>query len=278
MANKRDSSRQKRARQNRAQRAALEARTQGKAPGRPSRVAPSTAEKLQRSAEERPSGSAGSKGAAKGSARSGSGADGTKKRAKRERPPRPGDVPVDVTTLEGSWFSRMTHVPGGTQALFAGVMAVVATGLVAFTKSFISEADQEELGNDAKATQTIFEHYDPAVSIPLVVFPLLIAGLAVAASFHPQRRRIWLGAAAVLGLLSVSVLPFLLFVAGFFIYAVFRASKVEGRDKPMVQVLLDRRRAARGGTAADDDHDDDLSDGPDDGADETGEPADSEVD
>ena len=52
MANKRESSSQRRQRENRARRAALEARTKGAPPARPSRVAPSTAEKLKaRSAE-----------------------------------------------------------------------------------------------------------------------------------------------------------------------------------------------------------------------------------
>ena len=252
MANKRDSSRQKRARQNRAQRAALEARTKGTPPVRPSRVAPSTAEKLRAAAEERPnstdtgSSNRSSKDAG-GEKAATEGKDKSQKR-KRERPPRPGDTPVDVETLEGGWFSRMTHVPGGTQALFAGVMAIMATGLVTFTKVFISEADEARFGKDAKASQTLFEAYDVGVALPLVGVPLLVALLAVRFSFHPQRRRIWLGAATVLALLSLLVaaaLSYYLFVAGFFAYAVFRASRVEGPNKPLIQELIDRRRARR---------------------------------
>lgn len=264
MANKRDTAKQKRARQNRAQRAALEARTKGSAPARPSRVAPSTAERLKRSAEERPtSGTQGDEPAAKDTGK-GKG----KGRAKRERPARRGDSPVDVETLEGGWFTRMSHVPGGTQAMFAGVMAIVATGIVSFTKVFVAEADRDEFGRDAKATMTIFEAYDPAVSAALVLLPLAVVGLALWFSFHPQRRRIWLGAAVILGFLAATVLQFYLFVAGFFAYAVFRASRVEGPNKPIAQVAVEAVKRRRGTLVDEDDEDDgddeDLDDSEDD--------------
>ncbi|HEX2574973.1 MAG TPA: hypothetical protein VHK88_01405, partial [Aquihabitans sp.] len=153
MARSSESSRQRRARENRARRAALEARTNGAPPARPSRVAPSTAEKLkQRSAEPRAA-------AGKGSEAAEVAKEG---RPKRERRPRPGDRPVDLATLEGSWFSKVTQVPGGTQALFAGLMAVVVTGLLSFTSVYVSEADRDREG--AGATQTIFEAYDLAVA------------------------------------------------------------------------------------------------------------------
>lgn len=271
MANKRDTGKQKRARQNRAQRAALEARTKGSAPARPSRVAPSTAEKLKRSAEDRPASGTRS-GADDEAASKETGKGKGKSRAKRERPARRGDSPVDVETLEGGWFTRMSHVPGGTQAMFAGVMAIVATGIVSFTKVFVAEADREEFGRDAKATMTIFEAYDPAVSAALVLLPLAVVGLALWFSFHPQRRRIWLGAAVILGFLAATVLQFYLFVAGFFAYAVFRASRVEGPNKPIAQVAVEAVKRRRGTLVDEEDEDfeddGDFEDGEDDLTDE----------
>lgn len=225
MANKRDTSRQKRARENRAQRSALAARTKGAPPARPSRVAPATADRLKKTAESKSS--ATGKGDAR-TTRSG--------KPRRERPPRPGDKPVDVATLEGSWFSRLMHVPGGTQVLFAGVMAILATGLMSFSKLFVSAEDAGT--KNAKATQTIFEFYSLTRAVPLLVVPLAIAGAAVAFSFHPQRRRIWLGAAMILGLVAAFALQFYLFVAGFLGYAVFRSAKVEGPSEPILRSLF----------------------------------------
>ena len=235
MANKRDSTSQKRARENRARREALEVRTKG-APARPSRVAPKTVEKLARTADTKASGT----DAKADSASSKAGKTGSGK-PRRERPPKPGDRPVDVATLEGSWLSRMMQVPGGTQVLFAGVMAIVATGLMAFSKLFIAEEDAGKKG--AKATETIFQAYDLKLAIPLLVVPLLVAGLGVAFSFHPQRRRIWFAAAFTLGMLAASALQFYLFVAGFFGYAVYRAYKVEGPNESFFSLL--RRRFGR---------------------------------
>lgn len=242
MANKRDSTSQRRARENRARRAALEARTGGAPPARPSRVAPSTADKLKRTAETKTKTTSASETA------SATEAGTTRKRGgkpRRERMPRPGDTPVDIATLEGSWVSRIMKVPGGTQALFAGVMAVVATGLMSFTKLLVAEADIGD--DDAKATQTVFERYEPGVALPLVVVPLAIALGAVASSFLPQRRRIWLGAAVFLALATVVAPPlqFYLFVAGFFGYAVFRASKVEGPNRSLLTSLRGSRSTKR---------------------------------
>lgn len=243
MANKRDSTSQRRARENRARRAALAARTGGDPPARPSRVAPSTAERLKKTAGAKATPTGGGDAASDAT-----GSDTTKggRRPRRQRPARPGDTPVDIAALEGSWVSRIMQVPGGTQALFAGVMAVVATGLMSFTKLLVAEADLGD--DDAKPTQTVFERYEPAVAIPLVVVPLAVAAGAVAASFQPQRRRIWLGAALLLAVATVVAPPlqFYLFVAAFFGYAGYRASKVEGRNEPLLTSLPGRNRAKRG--------------------------------
>lgn len=244
MANKRDIARQKRSRENRAQRAALTARTQG-APARPSRVAPSTAEKLKATAGTK-STSAGSKRASSATGHSDAlpddGAKGAKK-TRRERPPRPGDRPVDIDTLEGSWVSKVMKVPGGTQVLFAAAMAIVATGLMVFTNMYVADSKDK----DANATLTVFEAKSMPVALALVGIPLIITGIAVASSLRPHRRRIWLAAAVILGALALSgVLQLHLIVAGFFGYAVFRAAKVEGQNEPLARALFAGFRRRRG--------------------------------
>lgn len=247
MANKRESSSQRRQRENRARRAALEARTKGAPPARPSRVAPSTAEKLKARSSETGSSRASSSSAPvdeeQGTTRKG--------KPRRQRPPRPGDTPVDVATLEGSWFARIVQVPGGTQAAFAGLMALVATGLTSFTKTVISEADEGK--KNASPTQTIFEAYPLSTALPLVLVPLLIALVAVWFSFHPQRRRIWFVATITLAAIALVAAQFYLFVSGFFAYACFRAAKVEG---PNPSLFAGRRKRAESADAASPDADD----------------------
>lgn len=245
MANKRDSNSQKRARENRARRQALEARTKGAPPARPSRVAPSTAEKLQRSAEQR-SAPASSEATTEAGSKGGKGSSGTSDtKPRRERPPRPGNRPVDIETLEGSWFSKITMVPGGTQVLFAVVMAVAATGLMSFTHVFIAAEDLKD--KRPKATQTVFEAKALPVALLLVALPLVVTGITLAMSLRPHRRRAWLGAAVVFGALGLAVHQLFLFAGGFMAWAVFRASRVEGPNEPLLGSLLSARRARRGG-------------------------------
>ncbi len=261
VANKRDTSAQRRARENRARRQALEARTKGAPPARPSRVAPATAEKLKRSAA--------STSTSTGSSGSGP-ANGSGGKPRRERPPRPGDRPVDLDTLEGSWFSKVMKVPGGIQVLFAAVMAVVATGLMSFTAVFVAEADIDD--RDATATQTVFEAKSLPVALALVGIPLVITAVALASTLRPQRRRVWLVSAIILGALSLALLQLYLIVAGFLAYGVFRAARVEGPNEPLLGSLFGRRRpsvdpgAGTAGDAADlagDEHgDDDASPAP----------------
>lgn len=244
MANKRESSSQRRQRENRARRAALEARTKGAPPARPSRVAPSTAEKLKaRSAEA---------GSSKAGAATGPSDDAEKTtkngKPRRQRPARPGDKPVDVAALEGSWYARIVQVPGGTQAAFAGLMALVATGLTSFTTTVISDADKGR--KNAKPTQTIFEAYPLTTALPLVVIPLVIALAAVWYSFHPQRRRIWFVATIALAAIALVAAQYYLFVSGFFAYACFRAAKVEG---PNPSLFAGRRKRAEAAAAPSDD-------------------------
>lgn len=247
MANKRETSAQRRQRENRARRAALEARTKG-TPSRPSRVAPATADKLAttRAAASEPA-TKGAKGSARATDRAG--------RPKREKPPKPGDKPVDIDTLEGNFFRKAMQVPGGLQAMFAGAMAIVASGLLAFTNTAVSverrdafEAAKKNIKN-AKPDQTIFERYPLKTALPLVVIPLVIALVAVAFSTHRQRRRVWMVATVVLAAIALTAAQYYLFVSGFFAYACFRASKIEGPGEP----LFGRSRRTRSSaTAADD--------------------------
>jgi len=233
VAKRSESSRQKRARQNRAQREALAARTSGASVKRPSRVAPSTAERL--------------KSAPRSSTRAGeldpaevpeAGAAKPKRKGRRERPPRPGDRPVDVETLEGSWFSKIVKVPGGMQVLMAVGMTVVVTGLLAFMDTFPSQEDLDNDVKNPKAVRTVFEALGTPKALLLLAVPLAIVGVAAAFSLHKQRRRIWIGAAILLGLYFALGMLQYVFPMGFLLYAVMRASRIEGPNEP----LFRRRR------------------------------------
>ncbi|MCB0976009.1 MAG: hypothetical protein KDB02_01000 [Acidimicrobiales bacterium] len=226
MAKRSDAARQKRARQNRAQRQALEARTSGEAVKRPSRVAPSTAERLKTTPRE--STRAGSMDPAEAPA------PGEKKpKPRRERPPRPGDRPVDIATLQGSWFSKVTKVPGGMQVLMAVGMTIVVTGLLAFMDTYPSEADVRAKVKNAKPTRTIFEALGVTKALLILLIPLVIVGIAAVFSLHKQRRRIWMGAAIMLGAFFAFGMLQYVFPMGFLLYATMRASRIEGPNEPL---------------------------------------------
>lgn len=250
MAN-RDSSKQKRAKENRAKREALAARTSGDAPKRPSRVAPSTAAKLAskpRSATV-DEGTKGSETSGGKGAKAGKGGGSTKSgKPKRERPKRLGDTPVDIDTLEGSWFSKVTKVPGGTQVMMAAVLTVLVTGMLATMDAFVAEADKNN--KDAKATLTIFEAYGTTRALLTLAIPLALVFTALAFSLHKQRRRIWVACALLLALLFGTTLPHYIFPVGFLGYAVMRSSKVEGPNESMFAIWR-RRRAANKPPAGD---------------------------
>lgn len=229
MANKRDTAQQKRAKQNRAQREALAARTQG-APKRPSRVAPSTAEKL---ASKSASGATGTAGEGTKDAK-GSGA-----KPRKVRPVRPGDVPVDVDALQGSWRQKVTQVPGGTQVLMAGVMSVLVVGLVSFMPSYVSEA-ASKASDKPKPDQTIFEAYGVGPSVVLLGIAIAAVGLALAMALKPARRRVWVISAVVIAAITfLGQVSFFLVVAALLGFGAYKSAKVEdGR------VSLFRRRSA----------------------------------
>ncbi len=229
MAKRSETSRQKRARQNRAQRAALAARTSGEAVKRPSRVAPRVIVKLKTA--PRTSTRAGELDPAEAPAADGN-AD-RKARRTRERRPRPGDRPVDIETLEGSWFSKVIKVPGGMQVLMAVGMTIVVTGLLAFLDTFPSQADIDNDVDNPKPVRTIFEAMGTGRALLLLVIPLIIVGAAAGFSLHKHRRRIWMGAAFLLGAYFALGMLQYIFPMGFLFYACMRASRVEGPNEPL---------------------------------------------
>ncbi|MCU1498905.1 MAG: hypothetical protein JWM47_2858 [Acidimicrobiales bacterium] len=220
MANKRDSTSQKRSRENRARRQALEARTKG-APVRPSRVAPATAAKLAKAPSTK--GGAAASDAKGATTRSG--------KPRRERPPRPGDTPVDIATLEGSWYKKVVQVPGGLQVLMAAGMVVFVTLMVSFTDVYFAPGDESVKG--AKASQTIFEHYSAPKAALLLGLPVLLVIAAAASSLTRHRRRTWLVAAVAMAVVFGTAVVLYAFVAAMLGWAYFRANKVEGPAEPL---------------------------------------------
>lgn len=203
MANNRDSSKQKRARQNRAQREAREARA--KAAAVP--------------AEERKA-----KYASATSADAGEGRKAKADRPRRERPVRPGDVPVDLDTLEGSWFSKRMHVPGGRQMLFGFAMTVIISVLAVLG----SYADPDATGKNKNDAVLSFSERFGAIGYVLVVAVLLASGIAAWATLSPNRRRIWIACSIVAALGSVYLGFTYLISVGFLVYGIMRAQKIEG--------------------------------------------------
>lgn len=166
---------------------------------------------------------------------------------------RPGDVAVDVATLEGSWLSKVMRVPGGAQVLNAFLVALLATvlGVVfAFVLHSQPPPGTPASDKDAVGVDTLVESVGAVSALaPLLAF-LVIPGAALALSLHPRRRRIWLGAAIVMALLVMLGQILYIFVAGMLGYAVYRASKVEGPQEPLLR-LGSRRAVVDDASAAD---------------------------
>lgn len=231
MANNRDSSKQKRARQNRAQREAREARAQAAA------VPP----------EERKAKYASSTPEATGSAKKSRAAD----RPRPERKPRLGEVPVDIETLEGNWWRKRLMVPGGRQVLTGTILAVIITILTVVNKY----PDPDATGDAKKElTHTFLGYYGP-IGIPLVILPLVAMVVAAWFILSPQRRRIWTICAFVASLGAVVFgIPYA-FPVGFLVYGVMKANKIEGPvPGSRAARMLEERQAkqAAGATASDD--------------------------
>jgi hypothetical protein len=223
VANKRDTSRQKRARQNRAQREALKARTQA-ASVPPTERSPKSAPSSPRAAAQ----------PAKGGLFSGGGA----------RAPRPGDRPVDVATLEGNWFSKRMQVPGGRQVLTGTLLTVVVTVLMALQRLPTADAPYYEASvrllnevggleltvteaNDFPDELALWEVLGP-VAFAVLALPLLAMVLSAWATLAPYRRKVWIASSFVVAVVVMAGFIMYLFPVGFLTFAVWRAAKVEG--------------------------------------------------
>ena len=213
MANKRDISKQKRARQNRAQRDALKARTEAasvepeqrrtKATATP---APVKGKKARREPADRPA-----------------------------RAVRPGDVPVDIDDLQGNWLAKRMEVPGGRQVFTGFVLAVLLAGLMAVmplpgneditAKDLTGKTIQVTFNR--LPTQTVFDVYG-WIAVPAIALPVVALGFAVAYTATHQRRRVWIGVTILVALQVLLGFTVFLFPAGFVVYGLWRASKVEG--------------------------------------------------
>ena len=237
MANKRDTSKQKRARQNRAQRAAREARsTKANEPKRPSRAAP-TKKGGTKATEPAPR-----------SARTGGGSSADEEprgffaKARAERGPRPGDVPVELDELEGGWFTKRIQVPGGRQVVTGAILTLVITVMTAVaTFPQTAEDAPEDLEGAALVAhtalpmlkQSLFSIYGPLAAVGLAV-PCLVYLAAMQFTLSPLRRRVWIAGSFVIALVALAGVAFFVYVfpAGFLVYAVWKANRVEGPARP----------------------------------------------
>ena len=234
-------SKQKRARQNRAQREAREARTKAAALPADER----RAKYASGTTTEAP-------------AKKGKSAE----RAPRERPPRPGDTPVDLDTLQGNWFQKRNHVPGGRQVMTGALLTIIITALTAINKY----PDPDATGDARKKLTHTFGEYYGAKGYVLLAVPLLAMLVASWFITSPIRRRVWTICAFVSSVGIIFGIPYA-FPVGFLVYAGMRANKVEG---PVPGSRAARAMEARGEAASskaasstDDDGPDTDDDAPD---------------
>lgn len=204
-----ESSRQKRARENRARRAALEARKKAAQTPREVRVKQAT--------------DSGSASAQREATKTRKG--GTTREALAQG--RLGQVPVDIDTLQGGFLRKVVQVPGGMQVLMAAVLVLVLTLMSAFTATVPPEG--AEAG--AAATRTLFDAYG-ASALLFLAPPLMLVGNALYFSLHERRRRMWVISAVMMVVFSALMLQYV-FPAGFLAYAAYRSKRIEeGRARP----------------------------------------------
>lgn len=230
--NRSDVSKQKRARQNRAQREALAARKKAASTPREERVAAVAPLAPDRS---------GAKGS-KATTGTGTGGEASASARTAMAEGRLGQVPVDIETLEGSFLSKLVRVPGGMQVIMAAVLAVV----LAVMASVMATVPPEGAEPGADATRTLFEAYG-ASALLFLAPPLILVGNAVVFGLHAKRRRMWTMSAIMLGVFSL-LMPQYLFPAGMLGYATLRAKRVE--DGPRRPVRRSRRSRSDGGPDA----------------------------
>ncbi len=149
---------------------------------------------------------------------------------RRERPPKPGDKPVDIATLQGSFVKKVMQVPGGFQVLMATGLTVLSSVMVVFTAQHVAQ----ELGEDGETTAApIFEAYGSTAQAAMwLVIPLVAAAVALSASLSPFRRRVWLAGAIIMMGVFFSTGAFVyLYPGGTLAWAYFRSTKIEGPAK-----------------------------------------------
>lgn len=210
MAKKSETSRQRRARENRARREALAARTKAASTPKAERTAAAAPERTDTGASGRSR-----KGRSEQKA-----ASTTRSRA--ERPARLGQVPVEIHELEGGFLRKVVQVPGGMQVMMSVVLVLAMTAMYSFVHLFPPEGAPV----DATATQTIWDRFGVGGALSFLGPPLIIALSALFYSLHERRRRVWIMAAILLAIMSL-FMPQYLFPAGFMFYAVWRAKRVE---------------------------------------------------
>jgi hypothetical protein len=218
VATNRDTSKQKRARQNRAQREALKARKEAASKPATERRAAATPKAAK------------SSGSAEQPARKGGFFSGA------NRGPRPGDLPVDVATLRGNWIQKRMLVPGGRHVVSALVLSVLLSVMLGFQKfpPICEEGQPVSVCNPDEATESIFD-IAGALGWVLLLYPIVVMAIAAQLSLHPKRRRIWMACTIVLGAAVVALMNIYivhLIVVGYMIFAMQKASKVEGPLRP----------------------------------------------
>ncbi len=176
-------------------------------------------------------------------------------RAPRERPIRPGDTPVDLDTLQGNWFQKRNHVPGGRQVMTGALLTIIITAL-----TLINKYPDPDATGDArkKLTHTFSEYWGPKgyvlVAVPLVA--MLVASWFITS---PIRRRVWTICAFVSSVGIVFGIPYA-FPVGFLVYAGMRANKIEGPvpGSRAARAMEARQEAAqaKASEASEDDEDD----------------------
>lgn len=151
------------------------------------------------------------------------------------------------------------QVPGGSQVLMGFALTLLATFFLATAKISPKEGTPKNAKNP-EFVRTIFDVFGVTKGLLLLAVPVVIAGVAVAASLRRERRRVWFGSAVALALLVVGArATFYVFPAGLIGYGVYRAYKVEG---PSQSSFGSRRR--RAATASADERDDVAADAGDD--------------
>lgn len=139
---------------------------------------------------------------------------------------------MDIDSLEGGFFRKVSHVPGGLQVILTVGLAVVVAVMTSMSKMYKDPG--QETNRDAPFTMTIFEKFGTPMGALLIAIPLGAVLVALAFSLHPQRRRFWIGSSVVIFatmLFNIVLMNFMV-VGGFLVYAAWRSQRVENPQPP----------------------------------------------